>query len=318
MLDNQDIRRKGGIVKDLPITYTSFLWGSLSLKAFPFMTGFYSKDFLITLLLIPVNFTHTIAYLFTFLGAFFTALYSIRLLIITFYSKPNYPYSLFKTAKPYNGYFDLNKDSMFNKSLPLIILSFFAVIFGYLAQFMFLDRGLDFYLNSLFIHPTNNILLNGELSASSYLKLLHLLLLILFILFRIPGKLNNEKVIDSLPNNTNNISVLSARPRVNNNISSFSIFGFYDILLYYLYHTYFKFSLIIFRMFDRGLLEILGPYGLMRIVHYIGFIVELGSTGYLLHYAFLILAFLFLIIFLKLKPLKIITFSILICLYLIF
>ena len=47
MADQQDLRRLGGLVNFLPFTYTAILIGSLSLMAFPFLTGFYSKDLII-------------------------------------------------------------------------------------------------------------------------------------------------------------------------------------------------------------------------------------------------------------------------------
>ena len=84
VMDEQDMRKMGGLSINLPITYVSFIIGSLSLMAFPFLTGFYSKDYLLEILLIPYNFTHTIAYILTLLAAFLTSIYSIRLLILTF------------------------------------------------------------------------------------------------------------------------------------------------------------------------------------------------------------------------------------------
>src|SRR5580693_2793229 len=42
--DNQDFRRYGGLRAFLPLTYSVMLIASVSLVAFPFMTGFYSKD----------------------------------------------------------------------------------------------------------------------------------------------------------------------------------------------------------------------------------------------------------------------------------
>jgi len=45
----QDLRRIGGLVKVMPITYISILIASLSLLGFPYISGFYSKDIVIEL-----------------------------------------------------------------------------------------------------------------------------------------------------------------------------------------------------------------------------------------------------------------------------
>lgn len=44
LLDEQDMRKMGGLVKLMPLTYAAILVGSLSLTGFPFLTGFYSKE----------------------------------------------------------------------------------------------------------------------------------------------------------------------------------------------------------------------------------------------------------------------------------
>jgi len=47
--DEQDMRRMGALNRILPYTYTMTLIGSLSLTGFPFLTGYYSKDFILEL-----------------------------------------------------------------------------------------------------------------------------------------------------------------------------------------------------------------------------------------------------------------------------
>lgn len=97
LADQQDMRKMGGLVLHLPLTYSMILLGSLSLLAFPFLTGFYSKDLLLELALVPNNFTRSIAYVLALFAALLSATYSIRLLIMTFLSKPHFPISLLFT-----------------------------------------------------------------------------------------------------------------------------------------------------------------------------------------------------------------------------
>ncbi|RYE13576.1 MAG: NADH-quinone oxidoreductase subunit L, partial [Rickettsiales bacterium] len=82
--DNQDFRKYGGLKAFLPLTYSVMLIASLSLVAFPFMTGFYSKDFILESAYGNFSFSTTSVYFIATIGAMFTTLYSVKVLYLTF------------------------------------------------------------------------------------------------------------------------------------------------------------------------------------------------------------------------------------------
>lgn len=50
----------------------------------------------------------------------------------------------------------------------------------------------------------------------------------------------------------------------------------------------------IFRYIDKGFLEFFGPFGFLKTLHYWGFLIELLSTGFIPHYAYIFISSLFL------------------------
>ena len=74
------------------------LIASLSLAAFPFLSGFYSKDFILESAFGQLNFTGIAVYAIAIIGAIFTTLYSLKVLYLTFISKPNGPLSNMRSA----------------------------------------------------------------------------------------------------------------------------------------------------------------------------------------------------------------------------
>ena len=96
--DNQDFRKYGGLRPFLPLTYSVMLIASLSLVAFPFMTGFYSKDFILESAYGQYYFSSTVVYFIATIGAMFTTLYSVKVLYLTFLTNPNGPLVNYKQA----------------------------------------------------------------------------------------------------------------------------------------------------------------------------------------------------------------------------
>jgi len=88
MSDEQDIRRMGGIYKQIPLTYTVMWIGSLALAGIPFFSGFYSKDLILEAAFVSSNRFGLMAYWLGIFVAVLTALYSWRLILLVFHGAP--------------------------------------------------------------------------------------------------------------------------------------------------------------------------------------------------------------------------------------
>lgn len=88
MHHEQDMRKMGGLRRYLPITYITAVIGSLALAGVPPFAGFFSKDVIIEAVAASSLPGAAVAYWALIAGAFVTALYSFRLLILTFHGMP--------------------------------------------------------------------------------------------------------------------------------------------------------------------------------------------------------------------------------------
>lgn len=269
--DNQDFRKYGGLRAFLPLTYSVMLIASLSLVAFPFMTGFYSKDFILESAYGQFYFSSTVVYFIATIGAMFTTLYSVKVLYLTFLTNPNGPLTSYKHA---------HEGDIF-MSLPLIILAIFSIFFGYIAKDLFIGLGSGFFMdNSLFIHPMHETMLDTEFAVPVLFKLLPLIFTISLSFLAI-------LLSEFLPLSLINFKLT----RFGYNIFSFFNQRFLIELLYNKYITGFVLKLggQTTKVLDRGSVELLGPYGLEKGLVNLSRNISSLDTGVITSYALYIL-----------------------------
>nr|YP_009759734.1 NADH dehydrogenase subunit 5 [Bipolaris sorokiniana]QIQ48946.1 NADH dehydrogenase subunit 5 [Bipolaris sorokiniana] len=269
--DNQDFRRYGGLRPFLPLTYSVMLIASLSLVAFPFMTGFYSKDFILESAYGQYYFSGTVVYIIATIGAMFTTLYSVKVLYLTFLANPNGPLINYKNA---------HEGDIF-MSLPLMILAVFSIFFGYITKDMFIGLGSGFFSdNALFIHPSHEIMLDTEFGVPTLFKLLPLLFTISLSVIAIV-----------LSEYLSTILIYFKLSRVGYNIFSFFNQRFLIELFYNRYITgiILKLGGQTTKVIDKGSVEYLGPYGLEKGLLNISNNIARLNTGVITSYALYIL-----------------------------
>jgi len=90
MHHDQDIRNMGGLRKYMPVTWLTFLLGTLSLIGTPFFSGFYSKEHIIEAAGAAHVWGAGFAYYATLIGVFVTSLYSFRVYFLVFHGKERF------------------------------------------------------------------------------------------------------------------------------------------------------------------------------------------------------------------------------------
>jgi NADH-quinone oxidoreductase subunit L len=85
--EEHNVFKMGGLRKKMPVVFITFLIGSASLSALPLITaGFYSKDAILWYS-ISSETGSTLLWIAGITGAFLTALYSFRMIFITFFGE---------------------------------------------------------------------------------------------------------------------------------------------------------------------------------------------------------------------------------------
>jgi NADH-quinone oxidoreductase subunit L len=154
MHHNQDIRYMGAVRKYMPITWITSLLGSLALIGTPFFSGFYSKDSIIEAVHESQLAAAGFANFAVLAGVFVTAFYSFRMYFLVFHGKERYD----QNPDAHHGHHDDHHDDHDSHSphespwvvtVPLILLAIPSVVIGYMTIHPMLFG--EFFKDAIFI-----------------------------------------------------------------------------------------------------------------------------------------------------------------------
>lgn len=151
----QDMRRMGGLRKALPVTYPVFLVGALAISGVPFLSGFFSKDAILTSAFAG---GHHVLYALGLAGAILTAFYMFRLVYSTFFGEP----------RPAHGEAAGNvHESPPVMTYPLVVLAALSALAGFAGlPVLFGERANVFgcFLEGTLLRPLHHLSLSAELA----------------------------------------------------------------------------------------------------------------------------------------------------------
>ncbi|GJM16349.1 MAG: NADH-quinone oxidoreductase subunit L [Thermodesulfobacteriota bacterium] len=139
MSDEQDIRKMGGLRKKIPITAITFLIGTLAIAGVPFLSGFFSKD---EILAAVYDRGYTIHWIIALITVVLTALYMVRLYLLTFEGKSRVPQSIKRYVH----------ESPYSMTIPLMVLAVLSILGGYIGVPDFMGKVVGLKDTNLFEH----------------------------------------------------------------------------------------------------------------------------------------------------------------------
>nr|YP_009918679.1 Nad5 [Metschnikowia mauinuiana]QMJ95715.1 Nad5 [Metschnikowia mauinuiana] len=235
MSETQDMRKYGGLINYLPYSYMSMVMASLSLMAMPGLTGYYSKDMIMESLYGTYTLSGYIMYFIATSSATLTAIYSLRVLYLTFYNNPR------SNKYTYNYMHESNWMIM-----PMTVLAIYSMFLGYYRD------NVMFHLNMGL--PHTNTFMETEFTIPTLFKYLPMMLglslsLLLMYMYEYMYKMNKTS---SLSNKVNHF---------------FNQRIYYDQLLNnYMMRPVLVLGGYLNELTDNGLLKVLGSTGMNRLM----------------------------------------------------
>ena len=263
--DEQDLRKMGGIWRDVPVTYAMMWIGSLALAGFPFFAGFYSKDMILEAAYAAHSGPGMLAFWLGCAAALLTAFYSWRLLILAFHGKPRMSDEVLSHVH----------ESPNVMTLPLVPLALGAIFAGWIGYEMFVGHHyMDFWAGSIFILPEHQAMEEAH-HVPSWVKLLPIILagsgVALAYLCYV--------IVPDIP------------ARVSSSLSALYRFLFNKWYFDELYDRIFvapavSIGRLLWQRGDKGVIDFYGPDGMSALVHRMSRSLVQIQTGYVYHYAF--------------------------------
>ncbi|MGC2410798.1 MAG: NADH-quinone oxidoreductase subunit L [Methyloceanibacter sp.] len=139
----QDLRRMGALRKVLPFTWAMMLIGTLSLTGFPFTSGFVSKDAIIEAAYAAESPVALYAFVLTAVAALLTSFYSWRLMFLAFEGKPREKPEVLEHAH----------EPPWTMGVPLVVLALGSLLAGAMFEHFFIGADeVSFWRGSLVTH----------------------------------------------------------------------------------------------------------------------------------------------------------------------
>ncbi len=173
MHHEQDMRKMGGLARYMPVTAVTCWIGALALIGTPFFSGFYSKDAIIEAVQESHRWGATYAYWCVLGGVFVTALYTFRMLFLTFHGEER-----FRSAEAHQAHSDHATEGFQRETevhqepqhsdhpgdphespwvvtAPLIALAIPSIVIGAMTVRQVLFG--TYFSHSIFVLPQNNV-----------------------------------------------------------------------------------------------------------------------------------------------------------------
>ncbi|RZO49181.1 MAG: NADH-quinone oxidoreductase subunit L [Candidatus Pelagibacterales bacterium] len=262
--EEQDIRSMGGIWKKIPYTYVLMVIGTLALTGFPFLSGYYSKDAIIEFAYLRGT---NIGYLAATVGiftAFLTGVYSWRLIFKTFHGKYNNKENTISSVN----------ESPLIMLIPAGLLAIGAILAGIIFKETFIGQDhLNFWNNSILFLQSIQLK-----HPPMWLLILTPLIVILTIPLSYYLFVKNEKILKNF--------ILKNKVLYNFLLNKW----YFDELYNYIFvEPIKKIGLFFWKKGDINIIDHYGPNGLSRLIKIISDKAVNFQSGYLYHYAFVML-----------------------------